>query len=86
MEIKDNSAFGYFTQESNRVEEHAETTTSTSCSVSFLCSRYSVKIDFDTDFNFFAITPAFNINRYSKGFEIEWLFWGLYISVSNKRI
>ena len=44
------------------------------------CSLY---INFDTDFKFFAIIPAININLHSKEFEIEWLFWGLYIGFNN---
>lgn len=37
------------------------------------------------DFKFFAITPAFNINFHTKQFEIEWLFWGIYIRKINKK-
>lgn len=43
-------------------------------------SRFKINIDFDTDFKFFSIIPAANINLHSKEFEIEWLFWGLYIN------
>ena len=43
----------------------------------------NLNVNFDTDFKFFAIIPAININLHSKEFEIEWLFWGLYIGVNN---
>lgn len=43
----------------------------------------NLSVNFDTDFKFFAIIPAFNINLHSKEFEIEWLFFGLYIGVNN---
>jgi hypothetical protein len=46
---------------------------------SFFRSSRNINIDFDTDFKFFAIIPAININLHSKSLEIEWLFWGLYI-------
>lgn len=41
----------------------------------------NLRINFDFDFKFIAIIPAININRHSKEFEIEWLFWGLYIGL-----
>ena len=45
------------------------------------------KFDFETDWSFFAITPAINLNFHggSFTFEIEWLFFGLYISLFKKR-
>jgi hypothetical protein len=44
--------------------------------------HYSIK--FETDWRFFTITPAFNLNFHGGfRFEIEWLFFGLYFSISN---
>lgn len=40
-------------------------------------------LNFNTDFKFFAILPAININLHMKTFEIEWLFWGFYIEINN---
>ncbi len=45
--------------------------------------RKSIKIDFDWDWKFFAITPCFNINFHSKTFEFEWLFFAMYIDKYN---
>lgn len=42
-----------------------------------------LSISFDADYGFFAITPCFNINRHSKTFEIEWLFWAIYIDINS---
>lgn len=47
--------------------------------------HYSIKVYFETDWNFFAITPAFNLNfHHGFTFEIEWLFFGIYISLFKK--
>lgn len=42
-------------------------------------NRKSFIVDFDVDWKFFAILPALNINLHVKGFEFEWLFFGVYI-------
>lgn len=45
--------------------------------------HYSIK--FETDWKFFTITPAFNLNFHGGfTFEVEWLFFGLYFSILNR--
>ena len=40
------------------------------------------KINFATDWKYFAILPAANLNRHCGiVLEIEWLFWGLYFEI-----
>lgn len=41
--------------------------------------KLSLIIDIELDFEFWAITPAFNINLHSRNFEFEWLCIGIYI-------
>lgn len=42
---------------------------------------FKLKVDFDVDYNFFAILPALNINLHSKEIEFEWFYFGLYIGI-----
>ena len=44
---------------------------------------FKLKIDFDVDYNFFAILPALNINLHSKEIEFEWFYFGLYIGITQ---
>lgn len=40
--------------------------------------------NFDIDFKFWALLPAFNINIHSPGFEIEWLCFALYVDIKKE--
>lgn len=42
-------------------------------------THVSLKFNFEIDFEFWAITPALNINLHSRTFEIEWLCFAIYI-------
>ena len=44
---------------------------------------FKLKVDFDVDYNFFAILPALNINLHSKEIEFEWFYFGLYIGINQ---
>jgi hypothetical protein len=40
--------------------------------------RTTIKIDIEINMKFWALFPAININRHSKGLEFEWPCFGFY--------
>ena len=42
-----------------------------------------MNLEFVFDIKFFAIIPAFNINKHSNQLELEWLWFGFYVGVEG---